>query len=126
MPEAAHRVGLRACAAVGRGCREALRGVADPGATRVAIIRLGEEAGAELAEIPDTPALRRSDGVLGAALRGPLVRRLQRLVARYRDECNSDSAIIELTIAEAYARCIAEGMLGGSGDPRGDRGGGAA
>jgi hypothetical protein len=39
-----------------------------------------------------------------------------RLVERYRDECDIDAAIIELTIAEAYARCLARpaGTQGGN------------
>jgi hypothetical protein len=45
-------------------------------------------------------------------------RRVARLVALHRGECGSDSAIIALTLAAAYARGAAEGH--GSGDRRGD------
>jgi len=114
----AHRVGLRACAAIGAGCREALdsegRGVAEIDPTRATIVRLGVEAAAELAAIPDTQALKASDRVFTAAhplaadrRRGPIVRQMQRLIERYRQECDIDRLILHVEIAAAYARCVA-------------------
>ena len=113
----AHRVGLRACAAIGAGCREALesdgRGVAELDPTRAAIVRLGAEAAAALAEIPDTPQLAAGDRAFVALypldtgkLGGPIVGQMRRLVERYRDECGIDRLILHLTIAEAYASCL--------------------
>jgi hypothetical protein len=114
MPAVAHRVGLRACAAIGTGCRAAVRGVAEIGRTRAAIVRLGAEAAAALAALPDTPELAAGDRLFVAAhplaadrVRGPTVRQLRRLVARYRDECDIDRLISHLAIADAYANCLA-------------------
>ncbi|HEV8679182.1 MAG TPA: hypothetical protein VGQ90_07390 [Stellaceae bacterium] len=36
-------------------------------------------------------------------MHGPLVRRMARLVARYREECDIDRQFLALTLAEAYA-----------------------
>ena len=118
MPAVAHRAGLRACAAIGAGCRRAMetdeRGVARIDPTRAAIVRLGNEAATELAAIPDTPVLQADDRVFVAprplapdCAGGPIVRQMRRLVERYRQECNIEGAGIALTIAAAYARCLA-------------------
>ncbi len=123
MPAVAHRVGLRACAAIGAGCREALesegRDVAGIDPTRARIVRLGVAAAAELAEIPDTPALAAGDHAFIAphpfaadGRRDPIVRQMQRLVARYRDECDIDRLIIHWEIADAYASYLAR-LAGG-------------
>src|SRR6266849_3448497 len=78
--------------------------------TRAAIVRLGAEAAAALAEIPDTPQLAAGDRAFVALypldsgkLGGPIVGQMRRLVERYRDECGIDRLILHLTIAEAYA-----------------------
>jgi hypothetical protein len=142
MPAVAHRTGLRACAAIGAGCREALesagRGVVEIDPTRAAIVRLGDNAAAELAMIPDMPELAAGDRVFLAthpldadSIRGPLVRQMRRLVERYRRECNIDGLIMHLEIADAYASCLAhhpgrsekprsalKGSRGGKGGPR--------
>jgi len=113
----ARRVGLRACAEIGAGCREAVesegRDVGELDPTRAAIMRLGVEAAAELAAIPDTPQLAAGDRAFVALhpletseLGGPIVRQMRRLVERYREECKIDRVILYLTIAEAYARCV--------------------
>ncbi len=109
----AHRVGLRACAAIGAGCRETLRGVVEIDPTRAAIARLGAEAAAALAVIPDTPQLAAGDRAFVALypldsgkLGGPIVGQMRRLVERYREECGIDRLILHLTIAEAYASCL--------------------
>ena len=119
-----HRVGLRACAAIGAGCREAVRGVATIDPTRAAIVRLGAEAAAELAALPDTPELEADDRAFIVAHRpaankqpSPAVRQMHRLVERYRDEGGIEAAILELTIAEAYARCLADITAHPAGEP---------
>ncbi len=116
-PLVARRVGLRACAAIGAGCREAVesegRGAAERDPTRPAIVRLGAEAAAALAAIPDTPQLATTDRAFVALypletgkLGDPVVRRMRALVARYREECQIDRLLLYLTIADAYARCL--------------------
>ncbi len=111
------RIDLRACAAIGTGCRKALesegRGSADTDPTCARIVRLGAEAAARLAAIPDTPELQIADQVFVAAhppapgcVRGPTIRRMQALIARYRDECDIDRLIFQLEIADAHARCL--------------------
>ncbi len=91
-----------------------MRGAVEIDPTRAAIVRLGAEAAAELAAIPDTPELQAGDCVFVAehplaaySVRRPMVRQMHRLVERYRVERGIDTAAIELTIAEAYARCFA-------------------
>jgi len=123
------RVDLRECAAIGGGCR----GTREPGGgtrldpTRAAIRRLGAEAAARLAAIPDTPALRKADRAFLAAYpltaarrRSPLVRRLRRLLVRYREECGIDRLDLDLALAEAFARCTAEEAPGSGSDRGGD------
>ena len=85
--------------------------VIDP--TRAAIVRLGAEAAAALAAIPDTPQLAAADRAFVARypldagkLRGPVVRQIRLLVERYRDECGIERLILHLTLADAYARCL--------------------
>ena len=108
-PGVVDRSDLRACAAIGAGCRQALecdgRGV-DP--TRAAIVRLGAETAAKLAALPDTPKLAADhQGFIAAhpvapdCERGPTVRQMRRLVERYRRDCSIDSAFLDLEIAEA-------------------------
>jgi hypothetical protein len=112
------RIAPVACAAIGEGCREAVEseghGIADIDPTRAAIVRLGAEAAAELAMIPDLPELAAGDRVFLAAhplaadgMRGRIVRQMRRLVERYRRECNIDGLIMHLEIADAFARCLA-------------------
>ncbi len=118
MPAVAHRTGLRACAEIGAGCREAVEseghGITDIDPTRAAIVRLGAEAAAELAMIPDLPELAAGDRAFLAAhpldadgMCGPIVRQMRGLVERYRRECNIDRLIMHLEIADAFARCLA-------------------
>lgn len=77
--------------------------------TRAEIIALGTEAAALLRSIPDSPSLRRNDRAVVAAHpeagrpRGPLVRRMARLVARYREECDIDGQDVLMTLAAAFA-----------------------
>ena len=111
MPGVALRVDLRDCAAIGRGARQALRGAAAINPTRQAIVRLGAEAAALLAAIPDTAELRARDRAFLAlhplaANRppSPLVRRLRRLIAHYRAECGIDRLDLELAIGEIANR----------------------
>jgi len=92
-----------------------LRGVAEIDPTRAVIMRLGAEAAATLAMIPDTPQLAAADRAFVALypldagkLRGPVVRQMRRLVERYRDESDIDRLILHLTIADAYARCLGQ------------------
>src|SRR5947207_599407 len=80
-------IDLRACAAIGAGCHDALRGLAASDPTRAAIVRLGAEAAAKLAALPDTPELAADDRAFVTAhplvsdcVRGPTVRRMRRLV----------------------------------------------
>lgn len=90
-PGAEHRAALRAKAAIGGVIREALllTGV-DPQICRA--LRLAQEAQAELAAIPDTPALRRADKRLlgGTAGEGSnpaadaFDAKMSNLVGRYR------------------------------------------
>jgi len=116
-PLVAHRLGLRACASIGAGCREAVesegRDVAELDPTRAAIMRLGAEAAAELAMIPDTPQLAAADRAFVALhpletgeLGSPIVHQMRLLVQRHRDECGIDRLILHLTLADAYARCL--------------------
>lgn len=92
---------------------ERRRGAAvDP--TRAAIVRLGAEAEEELARLPDTPRLRAADRAFVAAhplaagsLGGPIVRRMRRLIERYRKECGIDRLHAQLAFAEAYRRVVA-------------------
>ena len=117
-PWVVDRIDLRACAAIGAGCREALeadgRGIADSDPTRAAIVRLGAEAAARLAALPDTPELAEDDRAFVAAhpiasdcVRGPTIRQVRSLLARYRQECGIDRLIMHLGLADAYARCLA-------------------
>jgi hypothetical protein len=88
-PEAEDRSLLRARAAMGALIREALlRAGADSATCRA--LRLADEAQAELAAIPDTPALRRADRrLLGASSDGRTAEafdaKIADLVRRYRD-----------------------------------------
>jgi hypothetical protein len=118
-PGVAHRRALRACAAIGAARPE---GVLDPAAigwTRWSILRLGEEAAAELAAIPDMPELQALDRDFAAAypwLPGngppPVAQRMLRLIERYRRECGLDRLELDRTLAEIRARI----------DPPADRG----
>jgi len=77
-------------------------------------VRLGAVAAATLAALPDTPELQEDDRGFVAAHpvtpgcgHGPTIRRMRRLVERYREECGIDSLIVHLAIADAYAGCLA-------------------
>ena len=77
-------------------------------------MRLGAEAAARLAAIRDTAELQTADQVFVAAhppvsgcVRGPTVRRMQALIARYRGEFGIDRLIFQLELADAPARCLA-------------------
>ena len=90
-----------------------MRDVAEIDPTRAAIVRLGAEAAAALAAIPDTPQLAAADRAFVARypldagkLRGPVVRQMRLLVERYREECQIDRLVLYLTLAQAYARCL--------------------
>ena len=118
-PAIVERIDLRVCAAVGAGCRAALEaekgGVAAADPTRAAIVRLGAEAAATLAELHETPQLAADDRAFIAAhpigpdaARGATIRRMRLLVARYREECGIDRVIDRLAFADAYARCLAQ------------------
>ena len=113
MPGVALRVDLRDCAAIGRGARQALRGAAAINPTRQAIVRLGAEAAALLAAIPDTAELRARDRAFLALhplaanrTPSPLVRRLRRLIARYRAECGIDRLDLDLAIVGIAGRAV--------------------
>lgn len=87
------------------------RDPAPPGSARWSILRLGEEAAAELATIPDTPELQAHDHALAAACppvpgsaRPPIARRMLRLIERYRRECGLDRLERDGLFAELAAR----------------------
>jgi hypothetical protein len=107
-PILARRAALRACAAIGSGCREALRGSAAADPTRAAIVRLGERAAALLGEIPDAPLPGAphpaGDEMPGGVPGGVLVRQMQVLIERWRRERQIDRLAAELALARAYAR----------------------
>lgn len=110
-----HRRALRACAAIGAG--ETLAVGAQQvalNATLRSIQRLGAEAAAALAAIPDTRHLRALDEAFAAAYPRacagapvPLAQRMLRLLERYRRECGFDGLERECLFAEIAARAAA-------------------
>jgi hypothetical protein len=91
-----------------------VRGTAEPGRTRLAIIRLGEEAAARLAALPDTPELRALDRKCpaltppgGRLASGRIAQQMRRLVERYRDEAGIDRLALEAALFAAYAGAVA-------------------
>ncbi len=79
-----------------------------------AILRLGQEAAAELAAIPDTPELQALDRAFEAAYPSPhgnppppIARRMLRLIERYRRECGLDRLDRDALSAEIAARIAA-------------------
>jgi hypothetical protein len=103
-PIMARRTALLACAAIGSGCRAAVRGSAPLDPTRAAIVRLGERAAALLAEIPDAPLPGAPHPAGDFAPGGALVRQMQVLIERWRGERHIDLFDAELALARAYAR----------------------
>lgn len=110
-----HRRALRACAAIGAGQMLAV-GVQPiaMSATLRSIRRLGTEAAAELAAIPDTRRLRAQDEAFAAAYpqlcaRGPapVAGHMLRLLARYGREAGFDGLEREALFAELAARAAA-------------------
>lgn len=120
-PGAAHRSGLRAKAAIAAVIREALsRAGADPAACRA--LRMAEAAAAELAAIPDTPALRRADkrllagdaGETSVAAAEAFDAKMADLVSRYR----SGRLDTPDFASESMANVLAWSIAALSDDPR--------
>lgn len=114
-PGVVHRRALRACAAIGVGETLALsiQSIAS-NATLRSIRRLGAEAIAELAAIPDTNCLRALDEAFAAAYPGAcaaaptaMAGRMLRLIERYRRECDFDALDREALFGEIAARAVA-------------------
>jgi hypothetical protein len=83
------------------------------GAALAAALRLGEEAAAELALIPDTPALRRRDAALladDAAGPAAITTALRRLVEEYRNGRALD--LFTASPTELLACCVARAGAG--------------
>jgi hypothetical protein len=126
-PTIAYRDELRACAAIGAGCRQAVRGLSEVDRTRRAIIRLGAEAAALLVAIPDTPELRAADRAFAAATPREagrpscrVARQMRHLVERYRDEAGFARIELELALEAAYAAaCAARVAPAGPANPTG-------
>jgi hypothetical protein len=100
------RIRVEICTALRR------RQVSAPvGAALAAALRLGDEAAAELALIPDTPERRRGDAVLlgAGAARTEFEARMSPLVAAYRDGRPLD--LFTASPAELLACCVARAGL---------------
>jgi hypothetical protein len=110
---ARRRAMLRARVEICTGLRRTSTSLA-VGAARAAALRLGEEAAAELAGIPDTPELRRLDAVLLERHDGTAPAGWEATIGRLAEEYRNGRALDLFTASptELLACCVARAGLG--------------